>query len=214
MPTSPQTEVPGALALVFRYTISGYASQAPGVVLVNSDGAEVSFGTGAGAIAMADNADAVAASATANGQKTQTRNTVFNGTTWDRMRGDTSGTDMVAAARATAGGATQFRRISTADTNLAAIKASAGRVYGYVISNTSAATKYVKIYNKASAPVVATDVPVRTIMVPPNGIAAYSSPMGLAGFSAGIAMAATGAAADTDATALAAGDLLIQVDYA
>lgn len=142
------------------------------------------------------------------------RSYVFNGSTWDRQRGDAVGTDMVMAVRATAGGLTQFRRIATADTNLAVVKASAGRVHGYAIANTSASVKFVKLYNKASAPVVASDVPLRTIMIPAGGIAAYHVGHGLAGFSAGIAIAATGAAADTDATALAAGDLLISIDYA
>lgn len=138
----------------------------------------------------------------------------FNGTTWDRMRGDASGQDMVIAARPTAGGATQFRRLSTADTNAAVVKATAGRVYGYSIANTSASAKFVKLYNKATAPVIGTDVPLRTIMIPAGGIAAYHVGHGLAGFSAGIAIAATGAVADADATALAVNDLVIQIDYA
>lgn len=140
---------------------------------------------------------------------------VFNAAgSWDRQRGDVYGTDMVMAARPTAGGITQFRRLATADTNLVAVKASAGRVYGYVISNTSAAAKFVKLYNKATAPTLASDVPVRTIMVPAGGIAAYHVGAGLAGFTAGIAIAATGAIGDTDTTALAANDLIIQIDYA
>ncbi|MBS1516611.1 MAG: hypothetical protein JSS91_00830 [Bacteroidetes bacterium] len=40
----------------------------------------------------ADNADAVAAAATLNNLAVFARNSVFNGTTWDRMRGDTNGT--------------------------------------------------------------------------------------------------------------------------
>lgn len=40
----------------------------------------------------ADNADAVAASASLNNLAVFARNSVFNGTTWDRMRGDTNGT--------------------------------------------------------------------------------------------------------------------------
>lgn len=214
MPTSPQQEVSGAYNLVFRYTLAGQTLQMPGLVLVNSDGAEVTFGAGLGAVALADNADAQAASGTANGQKVVARQTVFNGTTWDRQRGDTAGTDSVLAPRATAGGVTQYRRLATADTNLAVIKASAGRVYGFVISNNTAAAKFVKLYNKATAPVLASDVPLRTILVPANGVAAYHIGQGLAGFSAGIAIAATGAIGDTDATALAANDLIIQVDYA
>lgn len=50
----------------------------------------VSFG-GVAATAQADNADAQAASATANKQQVAARNYLFNGATWDRARGDTVG---------------------------------------------------------------------------------------------------------------------------
>lgn len=40
---------------------------------------------------LADNADGVAVSATVSGLKVQSRNSVFNGTSWDRMPGDTVG---------------------------------------------------------------------------------------------------------------------------
>ena len=147
-------------------------------------------------------------------QVVYSRGYVFNGTTWTRQRGDTIGTDAVISVRPTAGGLTQFRRLATADTNLAVVKASAGRVYGYTMTNLTATVKFVKLYNKATAPVLASDVPLRTIAIPPNGVAAYTFAAGLAGFSAGIAIAATGGVADTDATALAANDVVIQIDYA
>lgn len=117
---------------------------------------------------------------------------------------------------ASAGGTSGFRRIATADTNLAVVKASAGRVYGYVISNPSAAVKFVRLYNKATAPVIAADSALiqRTIMIPAGGIAAYYVGMGIGGFTSGIGIAATGAIGDTDATALTAGDLIIHIDYA
>lgn len=123
---------------------------------------------------------------------------------------------MSATVQTTAGGLTQFRRNATADTNLAVVKAAAGRVYGYSISNPSAAAKFVRLYNKATAPVIAADAGLikRTIMIPAGGIAAYHVAAGLAGFTNGIGIAATGAVGDTDATALAANDLLIQIDYA
>lgn len=139
---------------------------------------------------------------------------VFNGASWDRQRGDTFGSDSVLAARPTAGGATQFRRIATADTNATVVKAAAGRVYGYTFSNLTGTALFVKLYNKATAPTVGTDVPLRTIYVPPNGVAAYHLGQGLAGFSSGIAIAATTGVADTDATAVAAGALILAVDYA
>lgn len=123
---------------------------------------------------------------------------------------------MSAPVQTAAGGLLGFRRLATADTNLAVVKAAPGRVYGFSISNPSAAAKFVRLYNKATAPVIAADNALiqRTIMVPAGGIAAYHVGTGLAGFTAGIAIAATGAIGDTDATALAANDLIIQIDYA
>lgn len=123
---------------------------------------------------------------------------------------------MSSPVQTTAGGLTQFRRNATADTNLAVVKAAAGRVYGYSIANPSAAAKFVRLYDKATAPVIANDAALirRTIMIPAGGIASYHIGPGLAGFAAGIGIAATGAVGDTDATALAANDLIIQIDYA
>lgn len=48
-------------------------------------------GAGTVVVAQADNADAVAASATTNKLGMVNRNTVYNGTTWDRMPGDATG---------------------------------------------------------------------------------------------------------------------------
>jgi hypothetical protein len=59
---------------------------------------------------------------------------------------------------------------------------------------------FFKLYNKASAPVVASDVPVITIPMAANSTVAYEyGPMGLR-FGTGIAWACTGAIGDTDAT--------------
>ena len=123
---------------------------------------------------------------------------------------------MVAPVQTTAGGLSTLRRVATADTNAAIVKAAPGRVYGYVIANASAAAKFVRLYNKATLPAPAADsaLIVRSIMIPAGGVVSYHAPAGLAGFAAGIGIAATGAIADNDATALAAADLLIQIDYA
>lgn len=112
-------------------------------------------------------------------------------------------------------GTTAFRRVSTADTNLAVIKGAAGKLMSGLIQNLSAATKYVKLYNKASAPTLASDVPVFTISVFANGAVDLTNLLGSTGhtFSTGIALAITGALADTDTTAVAAGDVVINALY-
>jgi lysophospholipase L1-like esterase len=58
--------------------------------------------------------------------------------------------------------------ISANSTNATSVKASAGSVGLIVVSNINAAVRYLKMYNKASAPTVGTDTPVMTIAVPPN----------------------------------------------
>lgn len=110
------------------------------------------------------------------------------------------------------GGATPFKLIAANTTNATSLKASAGQIYSISIVNAAAALRYVKFYNKASAPTVGTDTPVYVI-----GLAATSSVQlaidpGLT-FTTGIAFATTTGIADSDATAVAANDLAISIGY-
>ena len=103
---------------------------------------------------------------------------------------------------------------AAASTNGTSVKASSGSIYALTLFNASASNKYLKLYNKASAPTVGTDTPVLTFLVPPGGTFFLDRPAGIF-FSLGIAFAITGAAAVADATALAAGDILcLNVEYA
>lgn len=103
-------------------------------------------------------------------------------------------------------------RNSTADTNLATIKATAGTLYGITINNANASARFLKLYNKGSNPVLASDTPVLVIPIPANSTAVQSYDFGLR-FGAGIAMAITGAVGDTDTTAVAAGEHKLGVSY-
>ncbi len=98
---------------------------------------------------------------------------------------------------------------STNDTN---VKTSPGRVYGLSISNVNASARFFKLYDKASTPVVGTDTPKTTIQVPGNSTVMRAYPIGLS-FTAGIGFGATGAMADSDVTAISAGDLSMDMDY-
>lgn len=102
---------------------------------------------------------------------------------------------------------------SAASTNLTAVKTSAGTVYSLVARNTGAGAAFIKLYNKASAPVVASDVPVIVFEVAAAGLLQVN--FGAIGhrFGTGIAMAITGALADTDATAVAAGQVRVLTSY-
>ena len=113
-------------------------------------------------------------------------------------------------ARATTGGiVAPFRLLSSAaTTNATLIKASAGRLFLIVGRNNVASIRYLKFYNKASAPTVGTDVPVLTIALDASSRFEIDlNPYGQF-FTTGIAFAITGAVADNDTTAIAAADIL------
>lgn len=102
---------------------------------------------------------------------------------------------------------------SAASTNATVVKASAGTLYGVVVSNTAASPRYVKLYNKATAPTVGTDVPLFTIQVTAGATLPVS--FGAVGhrFATGIGLAITANAADTDTTAVGASEVKVATSY-
>jgi hypothetical protein len=115
--------------------------------------------------------------------------------------------------RATATGAASIRHIvSAASTNATIVKAAAGRVVGWQLANTTAAYRYVKLHNIATAPTAGAGV-VQTIAIPPNG-AVSGSHVGGIGFATGIGLTIVTGSADADATAVAAGDVVGDVFFA
>jgi hypothetical protein len=111
----------------------------------------------------------------------------------------------VTANEGTPNAGTAYALVSAATTNAASVKATAGNLFELSLFNVTAATVYLKLYNKASAPTVGTDVPIMTIPVAAGAL--YAAEFGRVGkrFATGIALAITGAAAATDTTAVAAG---------
>lgn len=96
---------------------------------------------------------------------------------------------------------------SLATTNATVVKASGGRVGKIYGSNCVASAKYLKLYNKASAPTVGTDVPVMTFFIRANTEFNFDvADLGIF-FGTGIAYAFTNAVGDADSTAIAAGDI-------
>lgn len=116
-----------------------------------------------------------------------------------------SGTPTVTANEGTPVTGTAYGLISTATTNAQSVKASAGNLMEASLFNATAATIFLKFYNKASAPTVGTDVPILTVPVVAG--ASWSAEYGRFGkrFATGLAIAITGAAAATDTTAVAVG---------
>lgn len=103
------------------------------------------------------------------------------------------------------GSGTPYNLTSAASTNAAVVKSSAGTLSELSIFNPSAATIYVKLYNKTTAPTVGTDIPTMTIPIPAGQL--YATEFGQLGkrFSSGIGIAITAGAAATDTAAVAAG---------
>lgn len=122
------------------------------------------------------------------------------------------GTYISLVAQNTGAGTQDFHLISAASTNANNIKNGSGTVYGYEIGNSNVAIRYVKLYNKATAPSVGTDTPFRTILVPASGRAWFHSSTGFA-LGTGISIATTTGLADSDSTAVGLSDLAIEIDY-
>lgn len=112
----------------------------------------------------------------------------------------------------TANGATSSRVNAAASNNLTSVKASAGQLYEIDVFNPAAYTVFLKFYNKASAPVVASDTPIWTIPIQAGGGYSKSFKNGKT-FSTGIAYAIVKLQADTDATNVVAGDLTGSLDW-
>lgn len=102
---------------------------------------------------------------------------------------------------------------SAASTNATSVKATAGNVLCVSASNMTASAKYLKLYNKASAPTVGTDVPVMTIPIPANGHVTMDFGQTGHRFTTGIALAITGAQPIADTTAVAASDVQTMITY-
>lgn len=102
---------------------------------------------------------------------------------------------------------------STASTNATSVKNSAGTVWSIVASNTNAAARYVKLYNKASAPTVGTDTPVMVITIPAGQTVNIHGGSNGIRFGTGIALAITTGMADSDATSVAADEIKVATAY-
>jgi hypothetical protein len=120
--------------------------------------------------------------------------------------------DVGMQVRANATGAmTGHHIVAAGSTNVAQIKATAGRVYGWCLSNTTASWRYVKLHNVASA--TAGAAVAQTIGIPPNDKAVCSFPLGIA-FTTAISRSIVTGSADADATAVTAGDVVGDIFFA
>lgn len=137
--------------------------------------------------------------------------------TWTVQPGNTANTTpwLTSQTPVTSGGLSISRLLSAATTNSTNAKASAGQVYGWYITNTNAAVRYVKLYNLSTAPTCGTSTPVITLAVPgatTGGGTNVSFGPGIA-FGTGIGYCATTGAADNDTGAVAANEIIINLFY-
>lgn len=96
---------------------------------------------------------------------------------------------------------------AAATTNATSAKADPAELYSIIANNTNSALRYLKLYDKASAPTVGTDTPFMTIPLHPldSTVVSFSDPVY---FKVGLAFALTTGAADADTGALTAGDVV------
>jgi hypothetical protein len=109
------------------------------------------------------------------------------------------------------GAATGHHIVSAATTNVAQIKATAGRVVGWCLSNTTASWRYVKLHNVASA--TAGAAVAQTIGIPPNDKAVCSMAHGI-GFTTAISRSIVTGAADADTTVTGVADVVGDIFFA
>lgn len=102
--------------------------------------------------------------------------------------------------------------VAAATTNPTVVKGSPGRLIGWTLGNTSASWRYVKFHNQITSPTAGTGV-VRVVAIPPGAVSNFVAEGGI-GFSVGIALTIVTGSADSDATAVTAGDVVGEVLFA
>jgi hypothetical protein len=115
------------------------------------------------------------------------------------------------------GGSEVWYLVSTASTNINVVKASPGNLYSITVFGLTANVRYLKMYNKATSPVIASDSGlIRFLMPIPTSASAAGATINFTrpvNFSNGISIAITGAIGATDATAIAANDCVVIIAY-
>lgn len=110
------------------------------------------------------------------------------------------------------GAASGTHLVSAATTNPTVVKAGAGRLLGFVLTNNAATKVYVKFHNQTTTPTAGSGV-VRSFGIPAGGTITFALEGGIA-FSTGIALTTVTGAADADATAVALNDIVGDIFFA
>ena len=105
-----------------------------------------------------------------------------------------------------------YRLVGANTTNATVVKSTSGKVFGYIVNNVNAAARYLKLYDKATAPTVGTDTPKMTIMIPAASTQTFFMRDGVE-FTSGISFATTTGLVDSDTGAISANESVIQILY-
>lgn len=109
---------------------------------------------------------------------------------------------------------TPHRKVSAASNNATNLKASTGYLLKMVGHNVNAAVRYVKFYNKATAPSPGTDTPVLVVPLPAAGAPVnIDFPDEGMEFSLGIGYGIVTGGADSDNTSTAANEQFFTLWY-
>ena len=102
--------------------------------------------------------------------------------------------------------------ISANTTNATNVKSTPGVVHGWALYNINASPRYLKIYDKATAPTVGTDTPIMTLLIPSNSGNNFEVPKGIL-CSSGISFALTTGITHADTGAVAASEIIVNIFY-
>jgi len=213
--------------------VAGFDGTNAQTILLTSNGRQI-FAAGAAAADGGSNTLSVPFTSATQSFKLAVAGHMFNGSTWDRIRGtaanglDVDITRVAAGANLigdvglsgarTSGGTTIYKNIDV-DESEDAVKASAGQIYWIHAMNLSAATLFLKFYDATVATVVVgTTVPDLTFPLPTQGDTngagfTLSIPNGIA-FGTAITVAATTGIADADSGAPGANQVVLNLGFA
>ena len=111
------------------------------------------------------------------------------------------------------GSPSKFTMVSAATTNATLVKSGSANVAWMQISNTSVTWRYVKMFNSNTAPTVGTSTPVFNLAIAPNSTIDHANAFLGITYGSGVALAITAGSAALDATAVGAGDVIVNISY-
>jgi hypothetical protein len=115
------------------------------------------------------------------------------------------------SVRRVCAGATISKVVSAASTNAANIKASAGRITGWVLANLATDWRFVKFHNTAGTPTAGSGV-VYPIAIPPGQQVVFDDDDGIA-FATGIGITIVLGAEDANALAVGLNDVIGAIHF-